>query len=143
MIAPCRSVDTPGWLELRAALYADCTTHRDEMAAQLADPRRYAQFIGYQAGVPAGLAEAAIRSDYVNGTASSPVAFLEGLYVAPAFRRQGVAKALVAEVVAWAKARGCSELASDALLLNTASHALHRALGFEETERVVFFRKRL
>jgi aminoglycoside 6'-N-acetyltransferase I len=34
-------------------------------------------------------------------------------------------------------------LASDALLDNGASHAMHRALGFEETERVVFFRKPL
>ncbi len=33
--------------------------------------------------------------------------------------------------------------ASDALLENEASHALHLALGFQETERVIFFRKSL
>ena len=38
---------------------------------------------------------------------------------------------------------GWRELASDALLDNEISHSVHRALGFEETERVVFFRKRL
>jgi len=43
----------------------------------------------------------------------------------------------------WARERGCSELASDALLDNAASRAMHRALGFEETERAVFFRKSL
>ena len=79
----------------------------------------------------------------MNGTQSSPVIFLEGLYVIPELRRQGVARTLVAEVARWARACGCSELASDALLENAASHAAHRALGFAETERVVFFRKRL
>jgi aminoglycoside 6'-N-acetyltransferase I len=88
-----------------------------------------------------GFAEAAIRTDYVNGAQSSPVGFLEGLYVVPHGRRNGVARLLVAAVTRWAAECGCSELASDAALANTASQALHRALGFEETERVVYFRK--
>jgi aminoglycoside 6'-N-acetyltransferase I len=33
------------------------------------------------------------------------------------------------------------ELASDADIANAVSHATHRALGFQETERVVYFRK--
>jgi aminoglycoside 6'-N-acetyltransferase I len=114
------------------------------MAAFAADPRRYGQFVAYSASREAiGLAEASIRSDYVNGTQSSPVAVLEGLYVVPAARRSGVAASLVREVCEWARARNCTELASDALLDNAASHAVHRALGFGETERVVFFRRRL
>lgn len=143
MIAPCASIDAQGWLELRRALWPGTReAHLAEMAAFLDDPARYAQFVVEEGGTPAGLAEAAIRTDYVNGAQSSPVAFLEGLYVAPAFRRRGIARLLVAEVIRWARARGCHELASDAPLDNTASHAAHRALGFEESERVVFFRKR-
>ncbi len=49
----------------------------------------------------------------------------------------------MAAVAAWAKERGLTELASDALLDNSVSHAAHKAIGFEETERVVYFRKRL
>jgi aminoglycoside 6'-N-acetyltransferase I len=79
----------------------------------------------------------------VNGCETSPVAFLEGIYVEPWARRQGVAKELVAEVERWAFARGCQEFASDALLDDTDSHGMHVALGFEETERVVYFRKGL
>ena len=133
----------PGWLELRQALWPECPRedHLAEMAASLRAPERYAQFVAYgPQGLPAGLAEAALRSDYVNGTSSSPVAFLEGIYVVPGFRRRGVAAALVAAVAAWARAGGCRELASDALLENAASHAMHHALGFEESERVVFYR---
>ena len=90
-----------------------------------------------------GFAEAALRHDYVNGCETSPVAFLEGLYVAPEHRRRGVARALVAAVEAWAHERGVSEFASDALLDNIESHAFHRAIGFTETERVVYFRRLL
>jgi aminoglycoside 6'-N-acetyltransferase I len=34
-------------------------------------------------------------------------------------------------------------MASDAFLDNSASHQMHGALGFSETERVVYFRKSL
>ena len=94
-------------------------------------------------GGTVGFAEAKLRSDYVNGTESSPVGFLEGWYVAPAWRGRGVGRALVAGVEAWARALGCVELASDALLDNVSSHAAHLGCGFDETERVVYFRKRL
>jgi aminoglycoside 6'-N-acetyltransferase I len=61
----------------------------------------------------------------------------------PGSRRQGVARALVESVMEWALAQNCCELASDSLLENSAAHAVHRALGFEETERVVYFRREL
>ncbi|CAN7651695.1 aminoglycoside 6'-N-acetyltransferase [Massilia sp. LjRoot122] len=144
-IKPCTSVEQAGWLQLRMALWpADPDEHLPEMQELCAQPGRYAQFIAYSsAGEPQGLVEVALRSDYVNGTESSPVGFLEGLYVAPGFRRQGIAVQLVRVAEQWAKEQGCSEMASDALLENTASHAMHQALGFSETERVVYFRKPL
>jgi aminoglycoside 6'-N-acetyltransferase I len=90
-----------------------------------------------------GFAEAMLRTDNVNGCATSPVAFLEGIYVEPSARRQGVARALADVVEQWARQMGCREFASDALLENVSSHCMHRGLGFEETERVVYFRKDL
>ena len=146
LIERCTSVEQLGWLELRQALWTDCATEVQllEMAEHVAIPQRFADFVAYSDwGKPVGLAEAAMRTDYVNGTTSTPVAFLEGIYVLPESRRQGVAASLVAAVCGWARECGCDELASDAALENPLSHAVHRALGFEETERVVFFRKRL
>jgi aminoglycoside 6'-N-acetyltransferase I len=95
--------------------------------------------LAYLNDVAVGLAEASARIDYVNGTSTSPVVFLEGLYVLPAYRRRGVARALVGDVHRWARSRGLTELASDSPLDNTVAHAVHRALGFAETERVVYF----
>jgi aminoglycoside 6'-N-acetyltransferase I len=144
VIEACAAGD-PGWLQLRQALWpGDESEHLLEMQAFCAEPRRYGNFIiRGDDGEPAGFVEVALRSDYVNGTDTSPVAFLEGLYVAPAWRRGGLARALVARGEQWAREQGCSEFASDAVLENTASHAMHAALGFAETERVVYFRKRL
>jgi aminoglycoside 6'-N-acetyltransferase I len=46
------------------------------MAAFAAEPERHAQFIAYDEGRSAiDLAEASLRTDYVNGTETSPVAF--------------------------------------------------------------------
>ena len=146
MAIPCKSVDQPGWLELREQLWPHhpSAEHLAEMATFLASPERFAQFIEYDhSGNALGLVEVALRSDYVNGTNSSPVGFLEGIYVVPQARRQGIARILIAEAERWAAGVGCSEFASDALIENTRSHAMHAALGFEEMERVVFFRKAL
>ena len=146
MIERCTSVQQDGWLSLRQALWSHCTReqHLTEMSLFCARPERYAQFVAYaSSGKAIGFIEAAVRTDYVNGTHSSPVAFLEGIYVVPEARQKGVARALVAEVERWALTVGCREFASDASVENQSSHSVHRALGFQETERVVFFRKPL
>lgn len=146
MIERCTTIEHAGWLNLRQALWPHGSRdeHLSEMSSFIADPGRYAQFVAYSSpGQAVGLAEAAVRTDYVNGAHTSPVAFLEGLYVVPQSRRKGIAKSLVSTVSQWARSAGCSELASDALLDNEISHAVHRALGFQETERVVFFQKML
>jgi aminoglycoside 6'-N-acetyltransferase I len=145
-IERCSSLDQPGWLDMRLALWTDASAdeHRGHMAILLAQPERYLQLMVYDAQrQPLGFIEGSIRSDYVNGTESSPVGFVEGVYVAPTWRRHGIARQLFEAIADWAKARGCRELASDALLANETSQRAHVALGFRETERVVYFTKAL
>jgi aminoglycoside 6'-N-acetyltransferase I len=146
IIERCSSLDQPGWLDFRLALWpdADADDHRGYMAISLAQPERFLQLMIYDdQRMPVGFIEGSIRGDYVNGTETSPVGFVEGVYVSPAWRRKGVARQLYAAIGDWAKARGCRELASDALIDNETSQQAHRALGFRETERVVYFTKPL
>jgi len=141
IIDPASATD-PSWLALRASLWPGGTAaeHLRYMADALARGHCVRLALGFD-GRAAGFVEASRRVDYVNGTSTSPVAFLEGLYVVPSERRKGVARMLVAEIERWALAHGCSELASDSPVENTTAHAAHLGLGFEETERVVYFRR--
>jgi len=145
-VRPATEADVGAWAGLRAALWPedDALSHAAEIRRALANPHGTAGFLVIDAdGRACGFAEAVLRRDYVNGTGSSPVGFLEGWYVAPEARKQGAGRALVAAVERWTREQGCTELASDALLDNEAGHRAHAACGFGETERVVYFRKRL
>lgn len=134
------------WAALRAELWleASAAKHAIEVEAALADRSgRTTTFVAVGLGKTLGFVEASLRTDHVNGCDTTPVAFIEGLYVRPDSRNQGVARRLCEAVAAWGRELGCRELGSDADLDNSESHAFHLAIGLEETERVVFFRKRL
>jgi aminoglycoside 6'-N-acetyltransferase I len=137
--------DVEAWARLRCELWPDCSLeeHREDLTSTflVGDEREAAFMAVSDSGQIMGFAEAALRDDYVNGCDGSPVVFLEGIYVRVEDRRKGVARLLCDAVEAWGASLGCSEFASDAPIENATSHMLHAALGFEETERVVFFRK--
>ena len=141
------SGDVDGWVNLRAELWADSSFEnlRAEAAAMLAKPvNDGVVFVAVDdVGSVRGFAEASLRHDFVNGCETSPVAFLEGIYVRRENRGAGLGRRLSTAVLTWAREQGCAEIASDALLENIDSHAFHAAIGFEETERVVYFRKTL
>lgn len=100
-------------------------------------------FLAYHHECPVGYAQCQLRRDYVEGCSSSPVGYLEGLYVVPAFRGQGIARALLAQCEKWAKSRGCAEFASDCELGNTDSLSFHLKSGFNEAGRIICFCKML
>jgi aminoglycoside 6'-N-acetyltransferase I len=127
-----------------AAPRAVAGRHDGDIARMLKEPARFAAYSARETNSGAiAFAEASLRHDYVNGCDTSPVGFLEGIYVVPLFRRRGVVASLVRAVEQWTLAQGASELASDALINNVDGHRMHAALGFQETERVVCFRKHL
>lgn len=90
-----------------------------------------------------GFADASIRTDYVNGCDHSPVAYLEGIFILEDFRNLGLARLLLKEVEKWGRSKKCLELASDTSLDNEISQNMHKKLGFEPTETVIFFKKNL
>jgi aminoglycoside 6'-N-acetyltransferase I len=93
-------------------------------------------------GTAMGFVELSIRS-YAEGCETDRVAFVEGWYVDPNERRYGVGAALIGAAETWARAQGCTEMASDTEVENVASAAAHRAVGFVEAAVVRCFRKSL
>ena len=102
-----------------------------------------AVFLAFDADAAVGFANCSLRRDYVEGTGSSPVGYLEGIYVLPEYRNRGIARALAALCEDWARARGCAEFASDCELDNTDSLAFHLRIGFDEVNRIICFAKKL
>jgi aminoglycoside 6'-N-acetyltransferase I len=127
---------------MRAALWpeADPRELAQEVNKLRSDPDQVVFVAERENGLLAGMVEASVRA-FANGVDEQPCAFVEGWWVDADVRRSGVGRALIAAVEAWARARGFHELGSDALLDNLVSHAAHLALGFEERERTVSFRK--
>ena len=102
-----------------------------------------AVFLCYAEDMPVGFAHCSLRHDYVEGTNTSPVGYLEGVYVRPEYRGRGVAAQLLKSCEDWAKDIGCTEFASDCELQNTDSLAFHLSAGFSEANRTIHFTKRL
>ena len=100
-------------------------------------------FLKYADGLPVGFAQCQLRCDYVEGTSTSPVGYLEGVFIQEAYRRRGFAKELLAACEAWAKEQGCREFASDCEIENTESFRFHQAMHFTEANRIICFTKAL
>lgn len=90
-----------------------------------------------------GFAEVGLRSHADGCDPSRPVGFLEGWYVRPEIRGQGVGKMLIRASEEWAREQGCSEMASDTWAGNLDSVAVHQSIGFVIVDRCVHFRKPL
>jgi aminoglycoside 6'-N-acetyltransferase I len=139
--------DAKAWLSMRQALWPEdgSDSHTTEVeqyfAGTLTMPLEVLLAVD-DSGAVVGFAELSIRN-YAEDCETDRVAYLEGWYVVPDARRQGVGGALVAAAERWALAQGCSEFGSDALIDNETSAAAHRALGFVETVQIRCFRKPL
>jgi aminoglycoside 6'-N-acetyltransferase I len=145
-LRPLELKDRRAWAEMRAALWPD------------ADPSELAhETVKHFAGVKAadeifvaedvsgrllGFLELSLRV-YAEGCTSSPVPYVEGWYVIAESRHTGVGRRLVEAAENWSRLRGFTEMGSDAGLKNDMSRAAHEALGFEEVERIVCYRKPL
>ena len=54
-------------------------------------------FLKYENDIPIGFAQCQLRYDYVEGTKTSPVGYLEGIFIKEGYRNKGYAKELLAE----------------------------------------------
>lgn len=100
-------------------------------------------FLKYKDELPVGFAQCQLRHDYVEGTETSPVGYLEGIFIKEGYRHQGYARKLLYECEKWALEKGCTEFASDCETDNGISLQFHIAAGFTEANRIICFVKKL
>lgn len=98
-------------------------------------------FIKCAGGKAVGFAQCQLRKDYVEGTDTSPVGYLEGIFVEKEYRHKGYARELLLSCEAWAREKHCTEFASDCQIENEVSLKFHLSMGFEEANRLICFRK--
>ena len=137
MIVPVTKENENVWAEMCVALWPDMTV--DAMLRMSHEGLFKNEFLYVDGDQPAGFLSLSLRSDYVEGTDSSPVGYIEGLYVKPEFRRKGIAEKLVDHAKEWSKKFDCTELASDTELENTGSQAFHTGVGFTEAGKIVCY----
>ena len=142
MIRKAKSDDLETVAALAGLLWPDAELLKEEYSGLLEDPD-CAVFLWETEGKAAGFAQAQLRHDYVEGTDTSPVGYLEGIYVREADRSRGIAAALLRACEGWAAGKGCREFASDCELTNEVSQAFHQKMGFTEANRIVCFVKTL
>ncbi len=137
--------DLESWLQMRNPLWpGSSATHRKDLENYFANQSKdiEACFLVEVKGVPVGFIEVNVRN-YAAGSDRPEVPYVEGWFIAETHRGQGLGKLLMQRAENWAMERGYSELASDAELENLISINVHKKLGFEETDRIVCFLKKL
>ena len=125
------------WAEMCVALWPDLTV--DEVLRMNHDGMFKNEFLYFEGENAVAFLSLALRHDYVEGSDSSPVGYIEGIYVKPEFRRKGIAEKLVEHAKEWSKKFDCTELASDCFLDNEASQAFHKNVGFTEASKIVCY----
>ena len=126
---------------MRGELYGSLSNdfHKEEMEKIFNSSEWYCRFIKDSNDRVLGFFELSYRN-MVDGCLSSPVAYIEGLYLRSEFRGKGLGKQVIEAVLSWCRERGFSELATDTELRNTKAQDFFQSVGFEETYRVVEYR---
>lgn len=144
MIRKAEQTDIPTIVALALQLWPhDTPAEFIEEFSTLVDDPESAVFLAFDGDTPVGFAQCQLRHDHVEGTDSSPVGYLEGIFVAEFYRKVGYAKLLLAACEMWAKTLGCTEFGSDCELQNEESLRFHLKVGFAEANRIICFTKAL
>lgn len=139
--------DLEQWVAMRTLLWPESEAeHRDELETYFSgcsiDIEQVFVIELENTSNLAGFIEMNIRN-FAEGSRAARVPYVEAWFVRPEFRGGGYGSALMAQAESWAVDLGFREIASDTEWFNQKSIAMHKHLGYMETERVVCFLKKL
>ncbi len=132
------------WLRLRDSVYTglDRVFHQQEMELYFNAQDKTCLLACDDDGSVCGMVELSLRN-VVDGCLSSPVGYVEGIFVHPSYRGTAIARQLIQHAEAWCRSKGCREIATDAELDHEDAQRFHQHMGFQETYRIVEYRKTL
>jgi aminoglycoside 6'-N-acetyltransferase I len=130
----------PVWKRMREALYSglDPEFHDGEMEWIESSGEAECYLAFDEKGKPIGMMELSLRN-VVDGCIGGPVGYVEGIYLEPEHRRGGLGSELLKFATERFRARGCSDMATDAEIDNVDAQEFYRKVGFTESWRVVGF----
>jgi len=133
----------PQWKEMREEVYSslDDEFHEKEMKQIIESNDWFCYFLVDDNQI-VGMAELSSRN-IVDGCLSSPVAYIEGLYLKKVYRGIGLGREAIKIIKEWCQEKGFTELGMDTELDNLGAQRFFRAVGLRETYRIVQFRTRI
>jgi aminoglycoside 6'-N-acetyltransferase I len=134
----------PEWRRMRHELYGELSAQFHEAEMELIFSSKEATcFIGLrESGAAVAMLEVSLRN-FVDGCLGGPVGYIEGIYVTPLERKQGYAGELIEFATSWFRSKGCRDMAADAELTNLIAQDFLTRAGFDETYRVVEYKRSL
>lgn len=141
-LRPATRRDLALWKAMRSDLFSglDESFHDREMESILTSRDRACLLVRAPNDATVGFLEVSLRN-LVDGCLGGPVGYIEGIYLLPDFRGLGLGGVLIDAAAAWFAAKGCRDMATDTEIDNEDAQAFWSGLGFEETWRVVQYRK--
>jgi aminoglycoside 6'-N-acetyltransferase I len=149
LIRPARPADCSEISRMRAALWPESSAkeHARELQPILEGtasvPFLLVNLVAETSGQLVGFLEVDMRSHADGCDPSHAVGFIEGWYVDPGWRGQGIGRKLLSAAEEWARSHGCREMASDTWIDNQLSQRVHDAAGYTVVDRCVHYRKTL
>ncbi|WP_345951278.1 aminoglycoside 6'-N-acetyltransferase [Mucilaginibacter sp. PAMB04274] len=121
----------------------DEPTGLHQTLTEILSSNKFRIWVSRQDTTATGFIYVSIRYDYVEGADHSPTGFVEGIYVRPAFRKNGIAYRLLQAGEQWLREAGCRQIGSDMQFDNQMSFDFHHRAGFVEAGRLITFIKDL
>jgi len=144
MLVPIQKNEFPIWREMRECVYESLSNgfHDKEMSQIIKSEDWHCLFIKDNGNKILGFVELSSRN-IVDGCLSSPVAYIEGLFIKKENRGNGLGTKTIEAIKIWCKERGFTELGADTELANKRAQKFFNSVGFHETFRIVEFRTKI
>ncbi len=144
LIDDYKASDFQSWLDMSLILFKNYPAKDvEEDLIRITKNPKYKTFLARSGSHTVGFVTVSIRTDYVEGSKTSPVGYVEAIYVDSNYRKQGLAKLLFKKGEHWTKLQGCSEIGSDTWDWNVAAQDFHEKLGFKKEDVLVHFIKKI